>query len=209
MALDTMPGTDSTRQHRILIHDLDRFSLKGILGSVPPDIEMVAAAGSAGCVGCFGCWIKTPGICVQNDEISRLGARLGECRELIYVSRLVYGGLSPDVKAVADRLIPYILPFFDVQDGRMLHRSRYPGIFKLSYFFYKLPREIEVDLSVDGERPLFDIAGSGNGSITCTASAAELGTMRRLANANARNFGCVETKATFVGDKMQLMEVAW
>lgn len=209
MALDTMPETDITRQRRILVHDLDRFSVEGILGSVPPDIEMVAAVGSAGCIGCFGCWVKTPGVCVQDDGISGLGARLGECRELIYVSRLVYGGLSPDVKAVADRLIPYILPFFELQDGRMLHRPRYPGIFKLSYFFYKLPREIEVDLSVDGERPLFDIAGSGNGPINCAAGAKELETMRRLASANARNLGCVETKATFVGGMMQLMEVVW
>jgi hypothetical protein len=55
---------------------------------------------------------------------------------LSIVSRLVFGGLSAPVKAVLDRSIGFILPFFEDRGGEMRHRRRYPRSPDLVYLYY-------------------------------------------------------------------------
>jgi len=88
------------------------------------------------CVGCFGCWIKTPGKCVIKDKYSDFATILPHVREVIIVSKLVFGGLSPNVKAIFDRSIGFILPFFRDVDGEMHHQQRYRDRPAFKYMFY-------------------------------------------------------------------------
>lgn len=88
------------------------------------------------CVGCFGCWVKTPGRCVISDDDSLFAESMAHHEKVIIISRLVFGGLSPNVKAVLDRSIGYILPYFRIVDGEMHHVQRYPKKLTLSYMFY-------------------------------------------------------------------------
>jgi len=49
---------------------------------------------------------------------------------------MVFGGLSPDVKAVFDRSIGFILPFFRIANGEMHHTRRYEKSPDLRYILY-------------------------------------------------------------------------
>lgn len=92
------------------------------------------------CVGCFGCWLKDPGQCVMKDGYNRMGALIHKADEVVVVSRYTYGGFSSFVKNVFDRSIGWVLPFFEVYEGEMHHKKRYPEdkpftfIFRGSFF---------------------------------------------------------------------------
>ena len=92
--------------------------------------------GDRGCCGCFSCWLKTPGVCAQRDGLRYMGRTLGQCDELVVVSRCVFGGYSPVVKKVFDRSIAYVQPFFEMRQGMMHHRRRYANSISMSVFFY-------------------------------------------------------------------------
>jgi hypothetical protein len=121
----------------LILHDLSPDDAKNLL---PVDSErctlFYATPPVHHCVGCFGCWIKTPGRCVIQDRGAAFTPLTAAHDELILVSRLVFGGLSPDVKAVMDRSIGYLLPFFRIVKGEMHHSLRYENPLDLRYIFY-------------------------------------------------------------------------
>jgi multimeric flavodoxin WrbA len=88
------------------------------------------------CIGCFGCWLKTPGHCVIKDRGSDFVAHIVASDEIIVISRMVFGGLSPDIKAVFDRSIGVLLPFFCDKNNEMHHSMRYERSPDLRYIFY-------------------------------------------------------------------------
>lgn len=77
------------------------------------------------CLGCFGCWIRTPGICVINDYGRILIETIINMDAVIYLTPVVYGGYSSELKKVLDRIIPLILPFFKKVEGEIHHKERY------------------------------------------------------------------------------------
>jgi multimeric flavodoxin WrbA len=79
----------------------------------------------ADCLGCFGCWVKTPGKCVIDDPAREIASKLAQCDLLIYVSPIVFGGYSYELKKVLDRQIPTILPFMEKYKGEIHHPQRY------------------------------------------------------------------------------------
>lgn len=108
----------------LLVHDLPENA--PLLADLPGSFFVVDAKAEASpCVGCFGCWVKTPGRCVIQDALYDLTTQAAQSGELVVISRCVYGGYSPDVKRVMDRLIGYMLPFFEITQGEMHHTSRY------------------------------------------------------------------------------------
>jgi hypothetical protein len=183
-----------TKKPRLLIHDLEPFAAGSIFSSLPDDIELFAAKPVvAPCKGCFECWVKTPGICVIGDRGRYLSLRIASVTELIFVSESCYGGLSPSIKAVIDRIIPMLLPFFELVDGRMRHLRRYDNALALSYYFYT-DRE---------ERP---------GGVALTDPALlerEKALQKRIAVGNATNFRATLNGVEYVGDRVDLMEVAF
>lgn len=88
------------------------------------------------CVGCFGCWVKTPGRCVIRDAYGDMGTYLAQNSGIVLVSRCCFGGPSPFVKNVLDRSIPYLHPYFKIQNGEMHHRQRYQKTLDLDAIFY-------------------------------------------------------------------------
>jgi hypothetical protein len=89
--------------------------------------------------------------------------------EVVVISRIVFGGLSPDVKAVLDRSIGFILPFFRNVNGEMHHLPRYEKAPDLRYIFYG-PHITE----------------------------REKATARKLTTANAVNFGSARSSSCFL-----------
>lgn len=78
------------------------------------------------CMGCFGCWIKTPGECVIQDKMKEINKSFVNSDAVIYLSPVIFGQFSANIKNVLDRWIPNILPFFITRpDGSTMHPSRY------------------------------------------------------------------------------------
>ena len=122
---------------KLVIHDIDAPAAREIFSALPQGSQVFSAKPAfAHCTGCFGCWVKTPGECVLRDRAAPLPFLLAETRELVLVSRNVYGGLSPEVKGVLDRSIGYVLPFFRMLDGEMHHTMRHNNAFALRMHLY-------------------------------------------------------------------------
>jgi multimeric flavodoxin WrbA len=79
----------------------------------------------APCQGCFGCWIKTPGICVIDDDGRDVVKMAVQSNMIVFLSPVTFGGYSSDLKKAIDRLIPITLPFFMKIDGEIHHKHRY------------------------------------------------------------------------------------
>ena len=78
------------------------------------------------CKGCFGCWIKKPGECVINDQMAQINQSFMNSDLVIYLSPIVFGQFSANIKNAIDRRIPNILPFFETRpDGSTMHPPRY------------------------------------------------------------------------------------
>jgi len=80
----------------------------------------------ASCVGCFGCWVKKPGECVMNDGIGEINRSSINSDLVVYLSPVVFGQFSANIKNVIDRWLPNMLPFFMTRpDGSTMHPPRY------------------------------------------------------------------------------------
>lgn len=77
------------------------------------------------CLGCFGCWIRTPGICVINDEANKITELMARCDLQIEITPVTFGGFSSELKKMLDRSIPNLLPFFRNFKGETHHYQRY------------------------------------------------------------------------------------
>lgn len=121
----------------LIVHDLSQEEWNALRLSFEKDTKTIDRQGEIKkCIGCFGCWVKTPGQCVIKDDYQRMGEFLAQTEELILVSRCSFGGFSSFVKNVLDRSISYILPFFEMRNGEMRHKSRYMNKLKIKAVFY-------------------------------------------------------------------------
>jgi multimeric flavodoxin WrbA len=78
------------------------------------------------CKGCFGCWIKQPGECTIKDSMSEINNNFINSDVVVYLSPVIFGQFSANIKSAVDRWLPNILPFFMTRpDGSTMHSSRY------------------------------------------------------------------------------------
>lgn len=89
------------------------------------------------CMGCFGCWVKKPGECVIQDEMQELDRCYMNSDAVVFLSPVVFGQFSANIKNAVDRTLPNMLPFFyRRKDGSTMHPPRYeknPALFILGY----------------------------------------------------------------------------
>ncbi|MBE0636806.1 flavodoxin family protein [Candidatus Bipolaricaulota bacterium] len=79
----------------------------------------------APCIGCFGCWVKTPGECVIDDAGRDVARDIVGSDLVIYLTPIMFGGYSYELKKVVDRSIPIISPYFRIVHGETHHKKRY------------------------------------------------------------------------------------
>jgi hypothetical protein len=122
----------------LILHDLSEQDAREYLPQVGTNTILFPAMPSVrNCIGCFACWVKTPGVCAIDDRARQLGEIYPNQDALIIVSRCVYGGLSPDVKAVMERNMGVaLLPFFRIVNGEMHHPPRHEPLTELRIHFY-------------------------------------------------------------------------
>jgi multimeric flavodoxin WrbA len=77
------------------------------------------------CLGCFQCWLKTPGICIIDDDNRELSRKFIQSDLTIFLTPVAFGAYSPELKRMLDHLIANISPFFTTIDGETHHRMRY------------------------------------------------------------------------------------
>lgn len=90
------------------------------------DFEYVdlSALKIAPCVGCFGCWTRTPGKCVIRDDAVRVYPLIAASDEVVYVSRIRYGGYDSMMKRMLERAIPVQQAFIRIHGGETHHVQR-------------------------------------------------------------------------------------
>ena len=104
------------------------------------------------CRGCFGCWIKKPGECIYNDMMSQINRSTVNSDVVVYLSPVIFGQVSANIKNALDRWIPNILPFFETRsDGSSMHPSRYdsyPRIIVIGYGNELLAEDIQLFIDI-------------------------------------------------------------
>jgi multimeric flavodoxin WrbA len=76
------------------------------------------------CQGCFTCWMKTPGKCIQNDDMQMLLPKFSDADIWVIATPVYTDGMTGPMKNLMDRLIPLIIPQMEIVDGHCRHPLR-------------------------------------------------------------------------------------
>ncbi|UCB48260.1 MAG: flavodoxin family protein [Deltaproteobacteria bacterium] len=100
------------------------------------------------CLGCVACWIKTPGKCVQKDDMEELIDKFMGSDISIFATPIHIDNVSVIIKNFIDRLIPTRMPYFEVHsDGETRHLNRYdqqPKVMMISSCGYPEQSQFQV-----------------------------------------------------------------
>lgn len=120
LAVNCSPKTDKGNTAVILKPFLDGMREAGA------EVETVYTKKLAikPCQGEFNCWVKTPGICFQDDDMQALNAKLSAARIWVFATPVYVDGVSGPMKNLMDRLIPRAAPFIELRDGHCRHPRR-------------------------------------------------------------------------------------
>ncbi len=77
------------------------------------------------CIGCFTCWTKTPGVCVQKDDMTNeIFPKWLEADICVYATPLYHYTVNAEMKAFIERTLPVVEPFMYRKDDRTHHPLR-------------------------------------------------------------------------------------
>jgi len=76
------------------------------------------------CMADKGCWLKTPGQCVQRDDMDMLYPKLAASDIIVLGTPVYLDGMTGTVKTLIDRFIPLLEPFVEIRDGHCRHPLR-------------------------------------------------------------------------------------
>nr|WP_317399435.1 flavodoxin family protein [uncultured Gemmiger sp.] len=108
------------------------------LPDLGPEVRYVdlSALRIANCTGCFGCWTRTPGRCVIRDDAVTVYPLIAQSDEVLYVSRLRYGGYDTTMKTMLERAIPVQQAFIRLLHGETHHVQRAVAMKKATIIGY-------------------------------------------------------------------------
>jgi multimeric flavodoxin WrbA len=78
------------------------------------------------CLGDKACWTKTPGKCVQDDDVKMLLPKIQEADIIVFAAPVYVDGMPATLKNLFDRLIPMTEPYFEIRDKHSRHPRRHP-----------------------------------------------------------------------------------
>lgn len=76
------------------------------------------------CQGDLICWLKTPGTCFQKDDMETLLPKLAAADLWVLATPVYVDGMPGPLKNLVDRLVPMVLPFFELREGHCRHPLR-------------------------------------------------------------------------------------
>ncbi len=118
LALDGSPNME--RGNTALL--LERF-LTGAIDA-GGEVERFAAYGMhvERCEARMKCWYSMPGVCIHNDDVSKMLDRLGTSDLLVLSTPVHVGGMTEGMVRLMERVMPLLSPYFEVgDDGRTRH----------------------------------------------------------------------------------------
>jgi multimeric flavodoxin WrbA len=77
------------------------------------------------CVGCFACWAQTPGVCVFNDDMVTLLAKIRRADILVWATPVYHFGMNVRLRRIVERTLPLNLPYMLKKGDRFRHPARY------------------------------------------------------------------------------------
>jgi hypothetical protein len=81
------------------------------------------------CLGCFSCWTKTPGRCVQKDDMAEeLFARYISADLAVLATPLYHFNMNARMKMFIERTLPMVSPVFTDRGERTGHPYRFERI---------------------------------------------------------------------------------
>ncbi len=76
------------------------------------------------CQGCFTCWTKTPGECIQEDDMKALLPLVAQSDILALATPVYVDGMTGPIKTFLDRLIPLLKGRVELRDDHIRHIVR-------------------------------------------------------------------------------------
>ena len=76
------------------------------------------------CISCFTCWTKTPGTCVSKDDMPEILEKLRAADLWVFATPLYCDTMTSYTKTLIERMLPFLMPFMEEQDGRTMHPLR-------------------------------------------------------------------------------------
>ncbi|MGM9881438.1 MAG: flavodoxin family protein [Bacilli bacterium] len=117
---------------RTIIHDLENNDFL----ELNKDDVAICNKSNGNCMGCFNCWVRTPFECTIKDSIKNNGKTILDSDELIIISKCINGSYSYKVKAILERSISYVEPFFTIRNNEIHHKARTDKKLNFKVFFY-------------------------------------------------------------------------
>jgi len=77
------------------------------------------------CAGDFFCWVRTPGVCIIDDDNRAIAEALVASDLIVYLTPVTFGGYSSVLKSMVDHQVQNVSPFFAQIDGETHHKKRY------------------------------------------------------------------------------------
>lgn len=77
------------------------------------------------CTGCWSCWVKTPGLCIFDDDSHIVCRAVINADFVLFASPVIMGFYSAVLKKFMDKMIPLVHPYVTVHRGEAHHRHRY------------------------------------------------------------------------------------
>jgi putative sterol carrier protein len=102
------------------------------------------------CRGCFTCWVKTPGRCIQMDDITNeLLPKLLASDLIVYATPLYYKTMNAVMSIFRERMLPLSQPFVEKRDRKRVFLLR-----------HKLPPTVWLSVCALPEKSEFDSLSS-------------------------------------------------
>lgn len=122
VAFNSSPRNDETSKTKMLLD-----ALVSGMRDAGAEVEIINLRRKKirNCLGCFGCWTKTPGVCLQKDDMTtELFPKLLASDMAVYATPLYHFTVNATLKAFIERTLPIAEPWLYRRDGETYHPLR-------------------------------------------------------------------------------------
>jgi multimeric flavodoxin WrbA len=106
------------------------------------------------CIGCWNCWVKTPGVCVLQDDMHQILKHINHNDLLVFAAPFAMGFIHSLAKTVQERMIPLLLPYSELVMGEIHHTLRYGTSPELAFIYKAEPDTDDEDVQIN--KDIFD-----------------------------------------------------
>lgn len=122
LAVNSSPRGDQTSKTKMLLD-----ALVNGMRDAGADVEVINLRQKKirNCLGCFACWTKTPGVCLQKDDMTNeVFPKWVEADIVVYATPLYHYTVNAAMKTFIERTLPIAEPWSYRRDGETYHPSR-------------------------------------------------------------------------------------